>query len=49
MIQWNSQVFHLEADKNDTNLSILKRSRETDGTYENNLIVPKVSVYSDKD
>ena len=35
--------------KNDTNLSILKRSRETDGIYENNLIVPKVSVYSDKD
>ena len=44
MIQWNSQVFHLEAEKNDTNLSILKRSKETDGTYENDLIVSKVPV-----
>ena len=30
--------------KNNTNLSILKRSKETDGTYENDLIVSKLPV-----
>ena len=30
--------------KNNTNLSIIKRSKETDGTYENDLIVSKVPV-----
>ena len=30
--------------KNNTNLSILKRSKETDGTYENDLIVSKLPL-----
>ena len=30
--------------KNNTNLSIIKRSREMDGTHENDLIVSKLPV-----
>ena len=35
----HDSVFHLEAEK----MIHIKKIKRTDGTYENNLIVPKVS------